>query len=122
MVKLSRKSRFKQLLYSPLSIGLLLIPIVLLGNAAWNARQTALNTEANLAAVSSELTDLQVREEALTTELDRLDTERGMEEEIRRKFELGKEGEELVIIVEDKNKTEPEPQPEQKPWWKWWGD
>lgn len=57
------------------------------------------------------LDELEGREESLREEIERLSTERGIEEEVRSKFEVGKEGEEVVIIVdnpddEDVNKKE----------------
>lgn len=59
-------------------------------------RQTGENTERRLA----QLEELLERERALDTEIERLSTDRGIEEEIRRKFEVAKAGEEVIVIVD----------------------
>jgi len=47
------------------------------------------------------LDELKGRETALQEEIDRLSTQKGIEAEIRGKFEVGKEGEEMIIIVDN---------------------
>jgi len=37
----------------------------------------------------------------LREEIERLSTERGIEQEVRSKFEVGKDGEEMIIIVDN---------------------
>ena len=53
-----------------------------------------------------ELALLSEREQALEEELERLSTERGIEEEIRSKFEVGREGEVAVILVNPQTENE----------------
>ena len=47
------------------------------------------------------LNELEGREESLREEIERLSTQRGIEEEVRSKFEVGREGEEVIIIVDN---------------------
>ena len=60
------------------------------------------------------LSELHVREAALQGELDRLSTEKGLEAEIRSKFEVAKEGEEVIVIVEAPEDEETLPEEEEK--------
>ena len=46
-----------------------------------------------------ELSSLEQRDKELSSRIDRLKTDRGLEEEIRKKFNVAKDGEGVVIIV-----------------------
>lgn len=63
-----------------------------------------------------ELAELKKREKELQAELADLKTDRGMEARLRQQFEVAKEGEGLIVIVDrpDPNATPPPPP---KPWW-----
>lgn len=56
------------------------------------------NTEANLGS-------LKLREEKLTKDLDSLKHDYGIEKEIRERFPVAKEGEEVIIFVDPKEKV-----------------
>ena len=53
------------------------------------------------AAVESEIASLEERREILETEVQYLSNERGIESEMRRQFDIAREGEQVVIILED---------------------
>ena len=55
-----------------------------------------------LAEIEREWTALKEREQTLTRDLKKLETPRGVEEEIRDKFSVAKEGEKMALIVESK--------------------
>ena len=55
----------------------------------------------------SKLTQLQKEKEQLSSDIAKLKTNEGVEASIRDKFGLAKEGEGVIIIVDDKNKEEP---------------
>ncbi len=54
------------------------------------------------------LLDLEERKEALERNIETLSTDRGVEQEIRNKFEVSKEGERVIVLV-DKKDEENEP-------------
>jgi len=56
----------------------------------------------NRDVAEQELNSLNKRDDALSIELNKLSTERGLEEEIRHKFEVGKKGERLIVLVDSK--------------------
>ncbi|MCK5059846.1 MAG: septum formation initiator family protein [Candidatus Pacebacteria bacterium] len=58
------------------------------------------------------------REAGLTKDIEKLQTPRGLEEEIRERFSVAKEGEKMAIIVEDKGVNEENKEP-QKNFWNW---
>ena len=55
----------------------------------------------NLSKAREEITELEKREKMLNSEIDRLKTDKGTEEEIRKKFMVGKAGEQVFVIVDD---------------------
>lgn len=63
-------------------------------------------TRENREVAQNRLTELENKKERLTIEIAKLETETGKEENIREKFGLAKEGEGLIVIVDDKNKIE----------------
>ncbi len=71
-----------------------------LGNATWNVYQKYSEARGNERIVSNELRKLQERERDLSADIERLNTERGVEEELRKRFGVAKKGEEVMIIVE----------------------
>ncbi len=63
-------------------------------------------TRENREVAQNRLVELENKKERLTIEISKLQTETGKEENIREKFGLAKEGEGLIVIVDDKNKVE----------------
>ena len=70
-----------------------------------------------------ELHDLEKRETALNTRISGLETTRGQEEALRNAYEVGREGEGMVVIV-DKPATETPKEEQQLTWFQrlfhWW--
>lgn len=61
-------------------------------------------TSLNRAIIENKVAELEQQKEKLAVDIDKLKTEEGKEASIREKFGLAKEGEGLVVIVEDKAK------------------
>ena len=65
-------------------------------------------TSRNKETIEDKVTELEKSKEKLNSEIIKLKTEKGIEENIREKFGLAKEGEEMIVIIEDKNSEEAE--------------
>lgn len=65
----------------------------------------ASETKRNREIAENKIIELQKQKEELTKEIEKLNTEKGIEEDIREKFGLGKEGEGMIVIVEDESKN-----------------
>ncbi|MBI2617970.1 septum formation initiator family protein [Candidatus Kaiserbacteria bacterium] len=102
------RRKIRQLLYSWPSLIVLIALSVLLVPGVFEVYQQEKETRINKNQRLSHLEGLTVREEALQEEIDRLNTERGVEEEIRQKFEVAKEGERVIVIVDTPKATETE--------------
>jgi cell division protein FtsB len=64
-------------------------------------------TSENRQIAENKLAELQKQKAELSANIAKLNTEAGVEEGIRDKFGLAKEGEGLIVVVEDQNKLEP---------------
>ena len=95
-----QRTFIRSILYSPLIAGILLILIFFVGHATIKMFKTYFDTRQNYEAALGEFAELKNREENIQNRINTLRTERGVEGEIRNKFGLIKEGEEVVIIVE----------------------
>ncbi len=60
-------------------------------------------TSKNRKIAEDKITELTKEKERLNTDIQKLSTEKGVEENIRDKFGLAKQGEGVIIIVDDKN-------------------
>lgn len=90
----------KQWLYSWPSLLVLLIISGFLIHGVWEVYQQERQTRVNKNQRLAHLEELEDRKEALEEEIARLGTARGVEEEIRQKFEVAKAGEAVIVIVE----------------------
>ena len=88
-------------------LGVSALVALLLGNAAWHVwekqQQAALEYRTQAAA----LVELQGRKDALHQKLSALDTDRGVEAELRERYSVAKPGEELIVVVEPKKTENP---------------
>lgn len=92
--------RIKHFLYSWPFIILLGVILVIFFRAAWGAYLDERETQIVKQQRVVYLDELKDREASIQTEIDRLNTSRGVEEEIRQKFEVAKEGEGVIVIVD----------------------
>ncbi len=53
--------------------------------------------------VEGKIVELEKEKERLSSDIAKLKTENGIEENIRQKFGLAKEGENMIVIMENKN-------------------
>jgi len=99
MTDFQNKRKFKKIIYSKLSFVILFIVILFLGKATYNIYQKSKFSSENYMAVNQEYSELKERHSMLKSEIERLKTDNGVEEEIRGKFNVAKPGETVVTIV-----------------------
>ncbi|PIT96993.1 hypothetical protein COT82_00180 [Candidatus Campbellbacteria bacterium CG10_big_fil_rev_8_21_14_0_10_35_52] len=100
------KRKFKRLLYSKLSLIILALIVIKLSFSVFDMYKKERDTRLKRIEQKNILYELEKREKDLNDEIERLSSEKGIEEEIRSKFEVGKEGESVILIIdnpEDKN-------------------
>lgn len=73
------------------------------------------DTEKNKRIAALKVEELTKSKEKLSADIESLKTDKGVEANIREKFGFAKEGEELIVVVEDRNTAKKEPEQE-KSW------
>ena len=100
MIEFQEKRKIRKLLYSRATLFVLIIIIALLLTEVWDVYQKQSLTRDNLAKTAAVYDGLQAREKMLSSEIERLKTDDGVEVEIRDKYGLVKPGEEVLVIVD----------------------
>lgn len=108
MLEFYERRRIKRFVYSPLVIGVLCVPLYGIAHATWNAYEKEREAAEKLEKVAQELDRTKEREAYLEEELARITSERGIEQELRQKFDVGRKGEEIIVLVGN-NERVPEP-------------
>lgn len=79
------------------------------GRAVWVMYEKSRDASQKEARAESRVGSLEVRESQLRANIAYLHTERGQEEKLRQEYELAKEGEGLIVIVEERPEPPPPP-------------
>lgn len=95
-------------------LGLLIATV---GAAAWRMYGKAEEARITHAAALTALENLQKRKGAVEESLARLGTERGIEEEIRLRYQLAKPGEEQIVLVASQSLASSSVTPDSKSLW-----
>lgn len=95
-----QKRTFKRVLYSKITLLILLVIIFFLGRAVYNVYQKERFSRENLAMINEKQAGLLDRKSFLDDQIERLKTDEGVEAEIRNKFSVIKPGEVSVVIVD----------------------
>ncbi|MBC8464817.1 MAG: hypothetical protein H8D63_00360 [Parcubacteria group bacterium] len=93
---------WKRMAASHVSIAFLVIVVLFLGNATWNVYRGYTTAHKKEMLAKENLEAVVARAEALEIDIARLGSEKGKEEEIRTRFGYGKEGEQMIVVVDEK--------------------
>lgn len=122
-VDFQKRQRIKRLLYSPSMLSLLgLLVCVVLFNT-WDLYTKERDTHTIRSEKDRELAELKKREAFLDRKLEMLGTPEGVEAEVRTRFGVAREGEQVMILVDQASTSEKEAT--HAPWWErvrgWFG-
>jgi cell division protein FtsB len=108
MLEFQEKIKLRKFLYSRITLIVLLAILFFLVRAVWSVYQKQEMTRENLTRTTANFNNLQARQEMLSTEIERLKTESGKEQEIREKYGLVRPGEEVMVVVDKNNDAGPD--------------
>ncbi len=100
MLSFSQKRQLRRFATSRLMHIALLFACVAVGVSAYGRYEVAREMAQRRAAAERELASLSERRAALEAEVAYLKSERGIEAEMRRQFDIAREGEQVVIILD----------------------
>jgi cell division protein FtsB len=105
MKKFQEKNIWSNIVQSKPVLFLLFILIVGLAWSVYGLMERMKETAKNKEIEDIKISELRERRDKLTSDIASLKTEKGVEENIREKFGLSKDGESVIIIVEDKDQV-----------------
>jgi cell division protein FtsB len=117
MRELEHRQKMKRRLYSYPALGALVIMAIALGRGAYLMMEKERESSREAAALEANVLTLSSREAELKQEIEKLETPSGIEEEIKSKFNVAREGESVAIIVDPKA-LEATTTPEEESWFK----
>lgn len=91
----------RRLIYSQATILILFFLIVLLSHAVWGIYKKKQLTQSTKATVDRELAFLLARKQSLESDLERLESTRGIESELRSKFQIARPHEEVIVVIDE---------------------
>ena len=106
MIDFQQKRQLNKVIYSKVTFFVLLVLVFFMGKATYGIYKKTTISASNYAAVEKGYQNLKTRKDMLESEIDRLQTERGVEEEIRSRFSVAKPGETVVTIVKGSSTSE----------------
>jgi len=106
MIDFQQKRQFKKIMYSKVSFVIVFILVIFLAKANYNIYQKSKLSSDNYAGVKRDYDGLKARKEMLESEINRLKTDNGIEEEIRSKFNVAKPGETVVVVINNSTSTD----------------
>ena len=98
------KERRKRYLYSPIVLLLLSILVFFMAKGAASVMNKERESRAKVSELDKESQKLESRQKMLQANIGKLETEEGVIEEIRQKFNVTREGENVTIIVDNQEK------------------
>ena len=100
MFDFHEKRKIRSFIYSKVSIFALLLVAVLMSVSVYNRYTVADEMKAKLETKRSELSELQSRAQLLESKVEYMKDARGIEEELRNRFDVAKEGEQVVVLLD----------------------
>ena len=101
MRDLQERRRIRQILSSPILSFILFVILLILLNSVYGVYKRGEIARINRIEGDRKLGLLRDRQERLSKEIAKLSTDRGVEEELRNKFQITKKGEEVMIVVDE---------------------
>jgi cell division protein FtsB len=89
-----------RLMWRRLAAAMLLIVVAISVRGVWGVYKKAQESYALRVEAEAKLNDLKQREAELRADISLLSTDRGVEEQLRERYDLGKDNEGVVVIVE----------------------
>ncbi|MFA7193407.1 MAG: septum formation initiator family protein [Candidatus Paceibacterota bacterium] len=102
MREFSRKRKVRQMIFSVPVLILLCIILFFVAKGSWGVYKKYSLSKSELENSQADLTVLEEKKQTIEAKIEKLQTETGIEKEIRSKFDVAREGEKLIVIVEDK--------------------
>ena len=103
MLDIQQKRKARSVAYHPVTLVILTILVLFFAHSTWAVWQKKQESEQMKNISAANLADLQARDAELKADIANLQTDNGIEAEIRSKFNVAKAGENMVVVVNTDN-------------------
>lgn len=103
MLDYGQKRKVRSVMYHKATLVILVVLVLVMARSTWVVYQKKRSSEEMKNVSLQNVEELRSRNNDLTAKIERLGTQTGIEEEIRSKFSVVKERENMVVVVEDQN-------------------
>jgi len=101
MLDFQQKRKVRHMLYNRTTLIILGVALLIVMHSTWVVYQKKRQSEEERAISEHRLAELEARDTELKDEIGRIQTASGVEAEIRSKFNVAKESEHVVVLVDD---------------------
>src|SRR6185436_15859260 len=101
MAEFQKKHNSQNIWHSPLMLFVLLVVVVVFAYNMVGLIEKTHDTAKKREITLNQINDLQARETTLKSDIGKLSTEEGAEEVLREKYQMVKQGEKMVVIVDN---------------------
>jgi len=105
MLNFYQKRSWRTILYSPIALTFLVMISLYLAFVTYNRYVIEREMSSRQLDAENELKILEQRRDTLQKKVDYLSNDRGIEAEMRRNFDVAREGEKVVVILDDVQST-----------------
>lgn len=106
MIPFQERKKIRKIIYSKVSLVVLLVAVFFVARGAWGVHQKAQIALSERDIARASLTELESRNAELEASLVRLKSQHGLEAEVRQKYTVAKQGEDIVVIVDGDPKND----------------
>jgi cell division protein FtsB len=117
MVDFQQKKNIRKVMYSRITIFIFFIIVIFLVREVYDIYKKERMSAKSVASVEENYNDLKNRQNMLKSEIERLNTDKGIEEEIRSKFSVAKPGETVVVVIDNSSSTSTDSESVEKGFW-----
>jgi cell division protein FtsB len=117
MVDFQQKKNIRKVMYSRITIFIFFIIVIFLVREVYDIYKKERMSAKSVASVEDNYNDLKNRQNMLKSEIERLNTDKGIEEEIRSKFSVAKPGETVVVVIDNSSSTSTDSESVEKGFW-----
>lgn len=120
MRELESKHKTRKIFYSTPMLILILFILVIFARGAWRALEKERESSSMVTELEAKASQLEARKADLEMKITRLNTEEGIDEELKSKYNVSTEGEQFAVLVEPKENQDIDDVSPSVWYEKWW--
>ncbi|HET8575091.1 MAG TPA: septum formation initiator family protein [Candidatus Paceibacterota bacterium] len=114
-----KRTGWKKVLFSKFTGVFLVFAVIFMTSVVWHMYEHYQDTKEKMLAASAKFASVAQQQNDLEQKITNLQSKSGVEAELRKKFMVAKDGEHVLVLVDQKTATNtPEETPKKESWWK----